>query len=206
MELLFVRHAEPQRGADAADPGLSERGRAHTAALAEYLREEHIDAVWSSSLRRARETASILAEMHGLDVNVDRDLAEFDRDAPAYLHFEDASGVMNPRYEAFLRGDLSEWGTDVPAFRARVVKAVDEVVRLHPSQRVLLVAHGGVINAYLGHVLGLSYLTFHRPAYTGMSRVLASSSGRREIETVNETPHLRAEHLAVRFAPPGGQR
>jgi probable phosphoglycerate mutase len=113
---------------------------------------------------------------------------------------------MNPRYEAFLRGDLSEWGTDVPAFRARVVKAVDEVVRLHPSQRVLLVAHGGVINAYLGHVLGLSYLTFHRPAYTGMSRVLASSSGRREIETVNETPHLRAEHLAVRFAPPGGRR
>jgi broad specificity phosphatase PhoE len=202
VELLFVRHAEPQRGTDAADPGLSERGLAQATALADYLRGEHIDAVWSSSLRRARETAAILAETHGLDVNVDYDLAEFDRDAPTYVHFEDVNGVVDPRYEAFQRGDLSEWGTDVPTFRARVVKAIEEVIRRHPSQRVLVVSHGGVINAYLGHVLGLSYLTFHRPAYTGLSRLLASSSGRRQVETVNETPHLRAEHLAARSAPP----
>ena len=206
MELLFVRHAEPLRGTDAADPGLSDIGRAHATALAEYLREEHIDAVWSSSLRRARETAAILAETSGLDVNVDHDLAEFDRDAPTYVHFEDINGMMNPRYEAFLRDDLSEWDTDVPTFRARVVKAVEEVIQRHPSQHVLLVTHGGVMNAYLGHVLGLSYLTFHRPAYTGISRVLASSSGRRQIETVNETPHLRAEHLDARSAPSGGRR
>jgi broad specificity phosphatase PhoE len=206
MELLFVRHAEPERGTDSADPGLSDRGRGHASALAEYLRGEHVDAVWSSSLRRALQTAAILAQPHGLDVNADYDLAEFDRDAPEYLHWEDASGAINPRYEAFLRDDLSEWGTDVPTFRARVVKAVDEVIRRHPSQRVLLVTHGGVINGYLGHVLGLPYLTFHTPSYTAISRVLASSAGRRQIETVNETPHLRAEELAVRSAPLRGRR
>jgi probable phosphoglycerate mutase len=190
----------------AADPGLSDRGRAQSAALADYLRPEHLDAVWSSSLRRAGETAAILAETHGLDVNVHHDLAEFDRDAPAYVHFEDINDVMNPRYEAFLREDLSEWGTDVPTFCARVVKAVEEVIQRHPGQRVLVVTHGGVINAYLGRVLGLSYLVFHRPAYTGISRLLASSSGRRQIETVNETPHLRAELLAVRSVPLGGRQ
>ena len=192
MELLLVRHAEPERGsAEQADPGLGEHGRTQAVGLMDYLRCERIDAVWSSSLRRARETAWIIAEPFGLDVNVDADLAEFDRDAPAYVHFEDVTGAVDPRYEAFLRDDLSAWGTDVPTFRARVVRAVESVIARHSGQRVVVVAHGGVINGYLGHVLGLSYLTFHRPQYTGVSRVLAASSGQRQIETVNETPHLR---------------
>jgi len=55
------------------------------------------------------------------------------------------------------------------------------------------VCHGGVINAYLAHVLGLDDLLFFEPAYTSISRVRASRRGHRMLVSANETAHLRGD-------------
>ena len=77
------------------------------------------------------------------------------------------------------------------AFVAEVVAAVERVVAAHPSQRVAVICHGGVINAYAGHVLGIDEPLWFLPHYTSISRVLASAVGPRSIGSLNETAHVR---------------
>lgn len=195
MELLLIRHAEPIRVVDAAgpaDPHLHERGIVQAARLATWLEAEELHAVWSSPMHRARETAEAVAAAQGLPVLVDEELAEFDREATSYIPLEELKAARDERYLAMLDGKLEDYDTDSATFQAGVVAAIERVVARHARQRVAVVAHGGVINAYLAHVLGIERMLFFEPRYTSVSRVLAASSGERSVLTLNETGHLRS--------------
>ena len=69
-------------------------------------------------------------------------------------------------------------------FQGHVVAAMEEVVATHPRQRVAVVCHGGVINAYLSSVIHLPGTMFFEPAYTSVSRVISGST-HRQIVSVN---------------------
>jgi probable phosphoglycerate mutase len=194
VELLLIRHAEPIRVVDAAgpaDPHLHERGVAQARRLATWLEAEELHAVWSSPMQRARETAEPVAAAQGLPVLVDEELAEFDREATSYIPLEELKAARDERYLAMLDGRLEDYDTDPATFQAGVVAAIERVVARSPRQRVAVVAHGGVINAYLAKVLGIERMLFFEPRYTSVSRVLAASSGERSVLTLNETGHLR---------------
>jgi probable phosphoglycerate mutase len=83
-------------------------------------------------------------------------------------------------------------GIDPMAYRNRVVDAVEGVIARFTARRVVVVCHGGAINAYLGHVAGIERPLWFEPAYTSISRVAASRTGVRSIVSVNETAHLRS--------------
>ena len=189
MELLLIRHALPIR-IDAgsvegpADPALSGLGHAQAKALAEWLAEEHVHALWSSPMRRARETAAPVGERLGLSITFDEALSEFDRDADSYIPIEELKAAGDPRW--------SEIPEQPEHFRAVVVEAVERIVGSHPGERVAIVCHGGVINAYAAHVLGLDDPLFFLPTYTSINRVFAASTGQRSIASLNEAAHLRA--------------
>src|SRR5690606_25022039 len=88
MELLLIRHARPVRAEKAngpADPVLSEIGRRQAASLADWLADEAIDAVYTSPLRRAVETALPVARSLGVTAVPEPALSEYDADAPAYI-------------------------------------------------------------------------------------------------------------------------
>jgi probable phosphoglycerate mutase len=53
------------------------------------------------------------------------------------------------------------------------------------------VCHGGVINAWAAHLLGLPRVLFFSPHYTSLNRFVAASSGQRSVVSLNETGHLR---------------
>jgi probable phosphoglycerate mutase len=187
MELLLIRHALPVRIDEGsvdgpADPALAEIGLAQAAAAAEWLATEQIDAIWCSPMRRARETAAPLAARLGLDVTVEDGIAEYDRESASYIPVEELKAANDPRwYEVPERPEH---------FQAVVVEAVERIVDAHPGQRVAVVCHGGVINVYAGHVLGIDDPLFFLPGYTSISRVLAASSGERSISSLNELGHL----------------
>ena len=188
MELIFIRHGLPVRidegdGEGPADPALSDVGRRQALALAAWMADERVDAIWVSPMRRARETAVPLAERLALPVTIDDDLAEFDRDALSYIPLEELRAAKEPGWN------------EVPErpehFHTSVVTAVERIIAAHPRQRVAVVCHGGVINAYAGHVLKIDEPLFFLPDYTSVNRILAASTGERSIGSLNETPHLR---------------
>src|SRR5690242_2422553 len=124
MDVVLVRHGEAARdtpGAERADPGLSDRGRQQAHRVAAVLSDERPEVLCTSPLRRARETAEVIGRLTGLEPLVEPDLAEFDRDAPAYLHFEDLRAAADPLYDAVVGGDLTAFGVNLAQFRSRVV-------------------------------------------------------------------------------------
>lgn len=196
----MIRHGEPVKvvgTSGPADPPLSQRGRLQAELLGGYLREEKLQAVYSSPLLRAGQTARAVAAVSGLDVVTDEALAEFDRTANTYIPIEELRETRNELWLAMANDDFSAWGVDMGRFRAEVVAAVESIIAAHPGGRVAAVCHGGVINAYLGHVLGIARNSFFTPDYTSVTRVAASRSGVRSLLRLNEVGHLRGHDLLV---------
>jgi probable phosphoglycerate mutase len=197
VELILIRHAEPVRAAapvgGRADPELTAEGRAQAQRLADWLRDEKLAAIWSSPQRRARETAEPLSRLHGLPVGVDEDLAEYDRQLSDYVPIEELRASHHPRWQAMVAGRWDEIASvDLPTFRARVRAAMERHIEACPGGRVAVVCHGGVINVYVGLVLGIERPLWFEPGYTSVSRIAASRSGVRSVVSLNGTAHLRA--------------
>jgi probable phosphoglycerate mutase len=195
MELMLIRHARPHRvevSDGVVDPDLDDEGVRQAQLLAEWLADEPpLQAVVTSPLARAVQTAAPLVAHLGIEPVVDEGVAEWDRDAHAYIPIEELRATNHPWWRAMASGDWAALGVDPVAFVERVVGSIDAVAAGHQGQRVAVVCHGGVINAYLGAVLGLDRVLWFDPGYTSISRVLVSSAGVRSVQSVNETAHLR---------------
>lgn len=201
MELLLIRHALPERierESGAADPGLSASGHEQAKHLAEYLAHERLDAVYASPMRRAVQTAQPVAASRGAELQVVLDVAEWDRNAAEYVPVEELKASNDPRWQAMLAGEWGSQDESQEQFHTRVITALEALIDKHSGHRIAVVCHGGVINAYLAHVLGVAEnKAFFYPNYTSIHRVAAARSGERSIVTVNETSHLRRTGLPM---------
>jgi len=203
VELLLIRHAEPVRVASGetaapADPGLTNRGAEQSRRLADWLAAEGIDAITTSPLRRARETAAPLGALLGIEPTVVEGLSEYDAHSDEYIPIEELRALKDDRWHATIEGRWADVGGVDPAeFQANVVPVVDDLIARHPGQKVAAFTHGGVVNVYLAHVLGIDRLLWFHPEYTSISRVHAARSGPRSVASVNETAHLVATRGAT---------
>lgn len=202
MELLIIRHALPVRRElteGIADPELAPEGLLQAEHLAKYLASEKIDAVYASPLRRAQQTAAPLAALQKVGVTLIDDVAEWDRNSNEYVPVEELKATNDPRWQAMLRGEWNVPEESADDFNKRTIGAVDKLIDLHSGHRIAIVCHGGVINAYLTYILGLSNFQqgFFYPNYTSIHRVAAARSGERSIVTINETSHLRGTGLPM---------
>jgi 2,3-bisphosphoglycerate-dependent phosphoglycerate mutase len=186
VKLLLVRHAEPDtEHGPRPDPPLSALGRVQASAMARWLAEDRLDAVYTSPLLRARETAAYLSPAPELLAG----LAEVGGPGE-YVAAEVMARTGDARYAALISGDLAVYGTDVATFRSTVVAAIDGIVAGHPGDTVAVVSHAGVINAYLGAHLGIERrLIWSALDYASVTRVLASQAGARTISALNERAH-----------------
>lgn len=199
MELILVRHGLPVRRENTpgpADPELSEDGHRQARLMAHYLSLEHIDAIYSSPLLRARQTAEPLCDHLSTDATIVDGVAEWDRHSNEYVPVEELKATNDPRWQEMLAGT---WNSeeDPREFHARVITSLETIIADHRGERVVVTCHGGVINEYLAHVLGLGQSQFFYPNYTSIHRVAASSSGARSVLSLNETPHLRGSGLPI---------
>jgi probable phosphoglycerate mutase len=97
-----------------------------------------------------------------------------------------------------MRGEWTAEEETPEEFSARVVQSIDALIDAHAGQRIAVSCHGGVINAYLTHVLSLPPGPgFFYPNYTSIHRVMASRGGVKSILTMNETAHLRGTGLPM---------
>ena len=142
--------------------GLSDLGRRQIERLANRLRTEHFapDVIVSSPIRRARETAEIIASAIGRSVDL------FDADIEEVRPGE-AEGMTWDQYFAFY-GAVEGWDPSVPFaprgetwvhVAARVSRTLDRLAAAHPGRSIALIAHGGVVDASLFHFFGLDPFT-----------------------------------------------
>jgi broad specificity phosphatase PhoE len=149
--ILLVRHGETDWNAESrwqgqVDTPLNVRGRQQARRLARRLAAVAFEAVYSSDLRRARETAEIVAFSRGMPVYTEPGLREIDVGSWAGLT---AAQVA----ERFPDGEQPGAET-LAAFRARVLDALTAIARRHDGATVLVVAHGGCVRTLQRHLLG----------------------------------------------------
>jgi broad specificity phosphatase PhoE len=166
--ILLARHGESDWNRDGrwqghADRPLTEHGRTQARKLAERLAQVDLHAICSSDLRRATETAEIVARTKGLAVETLPALREVDVGSWVGLTRVEAEQRYPEGYRRWLAG-VEGWddGETYDQMSARVVEAVHEIAGAHPGERVLVVAHGGSIRAVHAAALGVDVHTYRR--------------------------------------------
>ncbi|CAD5997901.1 histidine phosphatase family protein [Agreia sp. COWG] len=149
--LTIVRHGETdwnlsRRIQGSTDIPLNDTGRAQAAHVAAQLAGETWHGIVTSPLSRARETARIIARVWGFpEPEVDDALVE-----RAYGEAEGFEAQeLAERFPGMQGVPSLETRSDVTR---RVLPALERIARSHPDQRVLVVAHGGVIGALVRYV------------------------------------------------------
>ena len=195
MELILVRHGLPIRREvteGPADPELSSEGHDQAARLANYLASEKIAAIYSSPMKRAMQTAEPLSKKISLPISIIDDIAEYDRLSNEYIPIEELRAANDDRWQKLLAGEWQSDSDTLESFRNRVISSLEQLISQHASQRIVVTCHGGVINQYLAHILGLkTERGFFYPQYTSIHRVIAAQNGLRSIASLNEIAHLR---------------
>jgi broad specificity phosphatase PhoE len=146
--LLLARHGETDWNAEGrlqghTDRPLNDFGRRQAKELADRLAGEGADAIYTSDLVRAKETAEIVGERLGLTVVVDPDLREKD-----WGTWEGLTG--DERVHVELVGESTE------DHRDRVMAAIRRIIERHPDQRVVVVTHGGSLRRIQTAVNGVA--------------------------------------------------
>jgi len=207
--LHLVRHGQqvwpdPETSvpSDWVDPPLSELGRRQADCVGRWFADQTISAVYSSQLVRANDTGKAIAAHHGLDVDVIEALEEIrlfegmQDQSPSEVFGEKAMLGMSERFFLTQSWDaypLTETSLD---FRRRIGWAIESVLASHAGETIVIACHGGVINAYVADLLGLSVDMFFRPCHASSHRILFSAD-RRVIDTLNEQHYLAAEDLVT---------
>jgi probable phosphoglycerate mutase len=190
MELILVRHARPEQVANVdggADPALTEVGHRQARAAASWLVAEPLDALYVSPMVRARETAQPLERLLGVAAEVVDGVQEYDAEHHSYTPVE-VLRQDKAAWRAFLD---SEGRAERGAWVDEVATTIEGLVGRHRGERIAIVCHGGVINAWATTTLGIGPQMFFNPDYTSINRFMAASSGERSIVSLNETGHLR---------------
>ncbi len=195
-ELLLIRHgeAEPIPPTQALHPKdvdmpLSARGRQQATLLASRLRLRGIGAIYSSPLRRTRETADALATVLELPIIEDARLREVEIAGVGPVAMHDLAEI------AIAHGGWSHLpGTESSqAIRERMTMAVDAIVAANIGVRIALFTHAGAINAYVAGLLGLKSDFFFPTGNTSISTVRARDE-RRLLVSLNDIAHLESLH------------
>lgn len=214
--LLLVRHAESEHNAlglvqgSALDGPLSERGREQARALARrlvadsksgkgVLQGHPLVAVYASPLKRADETAHILAEPFGLPVRHLPDLVEFD--------WGDISGKpLTPKSKAIMDRLFRTWASGNPDYSppggesatqafTRARTALDPVFDAHPEGAVIVVSHGRLLKILLAGMLdgGFNRMERFRHSNAGVNVLVKDDEGKFKAVKLNDTRHLRQQ-------------
>ena len=161
--ILAIRHGETAWNSDGryqgqTDVALNDTGREQAGWVARALAGERVDAVYSSDLARAIQTAQMLAAQTGVPLRLSEDLRE--------QHFGVFQGLLAPEIEERWPDDHQRWlrreadfgppgGETRRRFSERCVGAVHRLARAHPGQTLAIVCHGGVLDCLYRAANGL---------------------------------------------------
>lgn len=176
---------------------LNATGQQQARALARRFAGVPLDAVYTSTLNRAIETADAVLEAHaGVPVYRLADLDEMSwgiyEGEPRSERLQRALDEMYARWDAGAFDYGVEEGESILDVQARARRAVEHIVQTHPGETVLAVTHGRLLRVLLATLLegyGLARMNEIQHANTSVNRVVVTGT-RFEAELLNCTAHL----------------
>jgi broad specificity phosphatase PhoE len=215
VRLLLIRHGrvdfdstdfrDAPRGPQ-WDPPLDARGREQADLLAARLSSMRPPAaIHCSPYRRCIETITPYARAGGRTYVVDKALSEVFMGDWEGVRFEDLmardeEAIRQRLHDQDALFDLAPGGESGADLRARVVPAIERILAPVEGGNVVVVAHGGVINAYVGHVMGVERDMFFFPENTSVTTIDVEGA-ERSVRFLGDTAHLAYPAI---FAPPAG--
>jgi len=210
--VFLVRHGSTiltaeDRFAGSIDVPLSDEGREQVRRLAGRLAAEKISAVYASPLGRTMETASILAQSHGLPVQPVSGLREI-----SHGRWEE---MTRKEVEEKFPEEAEEWGRDPFTFApeggesglavtARALPALMEIIRSHLGGSVLVVSHKATIRLLLSSLLGFDprrYRDNLDQSPAALNIVDFRDPSRARLTLFNDTSHYERGGLAIPTIP-----
>lgn len=209
-ELYLIRHGDalpgpefviPEDG-EGNSPPLTPLGHRQAEALSRWWSDKQFDALYSSPLRRTRETAAPFAEIRAMKIIIEDDLREVEFRIDGKNHGEHPGdelslAEMKIRYDEAVRkvSEEGRWSV-LPGsessehLRERVTRALTTIAANHPGDRVAVFAHAGVINVFLAVILGQErdlLFPFHNTSVT----IVRCQGQRASLVAFNDISHLR---------------
>jgi len=197
MQLILIRHGETLwnkegRVQGTSDVELSAVGEKQAYLLALSLKNQNIEAIHASPLKRAIRTAEIINEFHSLDIQIHQGLMEMDQGDFEGLSFQE---LMDNKKDF-----LKSWITDPAAVRMpngeslaelqnRAWGAVEEIIS--KTQNALVVSHNFTIAAILCRLRNISLAEFRRACVdTASKTIVRLGNSEPSIELLNDRRHL----------------
>ncbi len=210
--IFLIRHGATtltaeDRFAGATDVQLSDTGREQVRRLAVRLKDDGITAVYASPLGRTVETASILAEPHGLEVQTREGLREISHgrweqmtrcEVDAQFPEEAAAWDEDPYTFAPLGGESGL------AVTARALPVLMDIVRENQGGNVLVVSHKATIRLLLSSLLGFDprrYRDNLDQSPAALNVVDFKDAVRARLALFNDTSHYDTAGLAIPAVP-----
>lgn len=197
--LILIRHGEStwnreRRIQGQLDPPLSEDGVAQARRVAGRLERREVEALYTSDLLRAAQTAEPIAASLGVDAEPMVELREIFLGEWEGMHTDDLAARYPDAWDAWTREpswDIVPGGEGAVAFEARVESTIDRIFERHPHGDVVVITHGGVIQIALHQVVGrTSHGIFAFRISNASISVVERRGGRKVIARVNDTSHL----------------
>ena len=208
-KLILVRHGETEWNKDwryqgQADLPLNKEGRRQALKLAKRVKEEKISAILSSDLKRAYQTANIIAKSHHLRVKKRTALREINYGVFEGLLLEEVKKRYKTILERWWDDPLSTRipeGETLKEFKRRVSAVYVETTRRvvstdpagsDPKKTILIVAHGGSLRIIVACALGLKLPQIRRIRFdnAGISIIILDKA-RAVLTLMNDLSHLQ---------------
>jgi probable phosphoglycerate mutase len=214
VKLLLIRHGrvdfdsrrfrQTSRGRQ-WDPPLGEQGREQARRLTARLQlMEPPSLVLVSPFTRCRQTITPFLETSEVEPRIEEGVGEVYIGEWEGLSFEEIISEDEELARRFREQEamfsMAPGGESGAELRERVVRVVEAGLATVEDGTVLVIAHGGVINAYLGNVMGIPHDMFFLPGNASINTVLVEGD-RRDVKFLNDVRHLTDPAV---FAPPAG--
>jgi 2,3-bisphosphoglycerate-dependent phosphoglycerate mutase len=209
LEILLIRHGQTDWNRDRRIMGqrpipLNEVGREEAAKTAQSLKDTPLDAVYSSPVLRAMETAEFLLQGRGLALHPAPHVAEIDYGDWIGKTFDEVMGEEAFHiYHKTPHHAQPPGGEKMLDVYRRSTEFIEELRKKHPGGRVAVVSHADVIKTILVHYLNLQLNDILKLRIdNGSLSLLCCEGGRVRVHTINYLPFLGKLFSPDQLRPP----
>ena len=162
--IIFLRHAQAENNTKRILAGrtegvpLTKAGIEQAESIAKYLKPLDISAIYSSPIERASHTAKIIAKNNSLDYELDDRITEIDMGKFTRMNYDDMFAKYGNIFLKFYENDpvIAEHEVETfPHVQRRVLDIVNQIVKKHKNENVILVTHMDPIKSMLSTVMDL---------------------------------------------------